>query len=77
LTPEDKVSNAKTIWVFRDRHKHLELIEKLFSEFLYQIDTAGSTARKGQIVYAAIVPASKQRNSREENARAASQNPAC
>lgn len=36
---------------------------------LSQIDTAGFTARKGQIVDAAIVPVPKQRNSRDENAR--------
>lgn len=69
LSPEGRVPDAKTIWVFRERLKKLELVDKLFAELLTQIDTAGFTARKGQIVDAAIVPVPKQRNSREENAR--------
>lgn len=67
LTPEDKVPDAKTIWVYRERLKELGLVEALFSELLRQIDAAGFTARKGQIIDAAIVPAPKQRNTREEN----------
>ena len=69
LSPEGRVPDAKTIWVFRERLKKLELVEKLFAEMLAQIDEAGFTARKGQIVDAAIVPVPKQRNSREENTR--------
>jgi IS5 family transposase len=69
LSPEGRVPDAKTIWVFRERLKKLELVDKLFAEMLAQIDAAGFAARKGQIVDAAIVPVPKQRNSREENAR--------
>lgn len=69
LSPEGRVPDAKTIWVFRERLKKLELVDKLFAEMLVQIDAAGFAARKGQIVDAAIVPVPKQRNSREENAR--------
>lgn len=69
LSPEGKVPDAKTIWVFRERLKKLELMGKLFAEIVSQIDAAGFTARKGQIVDAAIVAAPKQRNSRDENAR--------
>jgi len=68
LTPEGKVPDAKTIWVYRERLKELKLVDKLFSTLLSQIETAGFTARKGQIIDAAIVPAPKQRNSRDENA---------
>ncbi|OOZ74118.1 IS5 family transposase [Solemya velum gill symbiont] len=67
ITPQERVPDAKTIWLFRERLKKLELMEKLFAEILFQIDNAGFTARKGQIVYAAIVPAPRQRNSRDEN----------
>ena len=42
---------------------------QLFDELLVQINAAGLTARKGQIVDAALVPAPIQRNSRDENAR--------
>jgi IS5 family transposase len=67
LTPEGKVPDAKTIWVYRERLKEMGLVEALFSELLTQIDVAGFSARKGQIIDAAIVPAPKQRNTREEN----------
>jgi len=69
LSPEGRVPDVKTIWVFRERLKKLELVDKLFARMLSQIDAAGFAARKGQIVDAAIVPVPKQRNSREENAR--------
>jgi IS5 family transposase len=68
LSPEGGVPDAKTIWLFRERVKRAELIEKLFDEVLVQIEMAGLTARKGQIVDAALVPVPKQRNSRDENA---------
>lgn len=42
---------------------------QLFDELLVQINAAGLTARKGQIVDSALVPAPIQRNSRDENAR--------
>ena len=67
LKPEDKVPDTKTIWVYRKRLKELGLVEALFSERLRQLDAAGFTARKGQIIVAAIVPAPKQRNTWEEN----------
>jgi len=69
LNPEGKVPDAKTIWVYRERLKELDLVDKLFSELLIQIDAAGFSARKGQIVDAAIVPVPKQRNMREENSQ--------
>ncbi len=69
LSPEGKVPDAKTVWVYRERLKELDLVGKLFSELLIQIDTAGFSARKGQIVDAAIVPVPKQRNTREENSQ--------
>lgn len=69
LTPEARVPDAKTIWVFRERLKNQDLMEALFEQLLVQIDAAGLLARQGQIVDAALVPVPKQRNSREENAQ--------
>lgn len=69
LSPEGKVPDAKTIWVFRERLKAQGLVDKLFTAVLAQIDAAGFSARKGQIVDAAIVPVPKQRNTRDENAQ--------
>ncbi|WP_330178265.1 transposase [Candidatus Vondammii sp. HM_W22] len=61
LSPEGKVPDAKTVWVYCERLKERGLVDKLFSELLIQIDAAGFSARKGQIVDAAIVPAPRQR----------------
>ncbi|MEE9358491.1 MAG: hypothetical protein V3U62_09490, partial [Sedimenticolaceae bacterium] len=64
---EGKVPDAKIVWVYRERLKERGLVDKLFSELLIQIDAAGFSVRKGQIVDAAIVPVPRQRNTREEN----------
>lgn len=69
LTPEGRVPDAKTIWLFREQLVQRGLIESLFEAFSAQIEHAGYRARKGQIVDASIVAAPKQRNSREENAQ--------
>ncbi len=67
LSPEGKVPDTKTVWVYPERLKERGLVDKLFSELLIRIDAAGFSARKGQIVDAAIVPVPRQRNTREEN----------
>ena len=67
LSPEGKVPDAKTVWVYRERLKELDLMDQLFDELMNQIEASGFIARQGQIVDAAIVPAPRQRNSREEN----------
>lgn len=69
LTPEGRVPDAKTIWVFREQLIEHGLIEPLFEEFGLQLDVAGYRARKGQIIDASIVAAPKQRNPRDENAQ--------
>ncbi|WP_241087465.1 transposase [Candidatus Vondammii sp. HM_W22] len=53
--------------MYRGHLKERGLVDKLFSELLIQIDAAGFSARKGQIVDAAIAPVPRQRNTREEN----------
>ena len=69
LTPEGRVPDAKTVWLFREQLVQRGLIEPLFAAFSSQIEAAGYQARKGQIVDASIVSAPKQRNGREENAQ--------
>ncbi len=54
LSSEDKVPNVKTVWVYRKCLKERGLVDKLFSELLIQIDAAGFSVCKGQIVDAAI-----------------------
>ncbi|MDZ7753209.1 MAG: IS5 family transposase [Gammaproteobacteria bacterium] len=68
LTPEGRVPDARTIWLFRERLKELELVETLFAQLSKQIEGSGYIARRGQIVDASIVAAPRQRNRREENA---------
>ncbi|WP_330178256.1 transposase [Candidatus Vondammii sp. HM_W22] len=67
LSSEGKIPDAKIVWVYRERLKEPGLADKLFSELLIQIDAAGFSVRKGQIVDAAIVPVPRQHNTREEN----------
>lgn len=68
LAPEGRVPDAKTIWLFRERLKTLELVDELFAELMVQIEAAGYIPRRGQIIDASIVAAPRQRNSRDENA---------
>ena len=67
LMPEDRVADAKTIWLFREQLTQHNLIKELFDEFELQLQRQGFKACKGQMIDASLVDAPKQRNSREEN----------
>jgi len=67
LLPEDRVPDAKTVWLFREELTQQKLLTSLFTDFDLHLKACGYQARKGQIVDATIVPAPIQRNSREEN----------
>ena len=67
LTIGDSVPDAKTIWLFREQLKELNLVEKLFADFNRYLAENGFEAKKGQIIDASILATSKQRNNREEN----------
>ena len=67
LSLGDRVPDETTVWLFREQLKAAELIDPLFEQFEAFLDEAGFQAQKGQIIDASIVPAPKQRNSREEN----------
>ena len=47
--------DAKTVWLFRERIKVLDLVEVLFARFHEQLETRGYTARAGQIIDATFV----------------------
>lgn len=68
LMPEDKVPDAKTVWLFREKLTVAGLIKEVFHDFDIQLQSKGFVARKGQIVDASFVEAPKQRNTGEENA---------
>ncbi len=67
LSPEDRVPDAKTIWLFRENLTKAELMKELFIAFEIQLQAHGFIARKGQIVDASFINTPRQRNSRDEN----------
>lgn len=67
LTLGDVVPDAKTVWLFREQLTEAEMIKPLFDRFDDFLRKNGFSARKGQIVDASIIPAPRQRNSRDEN----------
>ena len=65
---DDKVPDAKTIWLFREQLGQTRAIDNLFARFDKHLSKAGYLAKGGQIVDATIVAAPKQRNSDGEKA---------
>ena len=68
LQLEDRVPDAKTVWVFREQIKAQGLMEKLFARFHEQLAAQGYAARAGQMIDATFVEIPRQRNNRDENA---------
>jgi IS5 family transposase len=60
------VPDSKTIWLFRDTLRKLNLVEQLFDTLDKQLDKDGIIVHKGKIIDASIVEVPKQRNNREE-----------
>jgi IS5 family transposase len=69
LRMEDRVPDAKTVWLFRERLEALGLVEVLFARFHEQLAARGYVARSGQMVDATFVEVPRQRNRREDNAK--------
>ena len=66
---EDRVPDAKTVWLYREQLTQAGVIEALFETFDGHLKDQGYLAMGGQIIDASIVAVPKQRNSRKENAR--------
>ncbi len=66
---EDKVPDARTVWLYREQLAQAGVIETLFEDFDSYLEQQGYLAMGGQIIDASIVPVPKQRNSRAANAR--------
>ena len=62
----DRVPDAKTIWMFRERLTRAGAIDGLFRRFDTAIRKAGYIAMSGQLVDNTLVAAPKQRNTRDE-----------
>jgi IS5 family transposase len=67
LSLEDRVPDAKTIWLFRDNLSKAGADKELFSLFAMQMEQQGVITRSGSIVDASFVDAPRQRNTRDEN----------
>ena len=65
---EDAVPDAKTLWLYREALAKAGAVEGLFSLFDSHLKAKGYLAMGGQIIDATIVPAPRQRNSRDDNA---------
>ena len=68
LTLGERVPDAKTIWLFRERLTRAGLIETLFDRFDQAVRAAGYIAMSGQIVDASLIAAPKQRHTDAEKA---------
>ena len=65
----DRVPDARTIWLFREKLTKAEAIKPLFERFDTALRAAGYIAMGGQIVDASLVAAPKQRNTEREEGR--------
>ena len=67
LRLSDRIPDARTIWLFREKLTKAGAIQALFDRFDAALRAAGYIAMSGQIVDASLIAAPKQRNTREEN----------
>jgi IS5 family transposase len=67
LSLSDRVPDARTIWLFREKLAKAGAVRALFDRFDAALRAAGYIAMSGQIVDASLIAAPKQRNTREEN----------
>ena len=65
----DRVPDAKTIWLFRERLTKAGAIATLFDRFDTMLRNAGHIAMSGQILDASLVAAPRQRNTATESRR--------
>ena len=62
----DRISDARTIWLFRERLTKAGAIKALFDRFDATLRASGYVAMSGQIVDASLIAAPKQRTTQEE-----------
>ena len=63
---QDRVPDARTIWLFREKLTTNGAIKRLFEQFDALLRQAGYIAMSGQIVDASLVAAPRQRNTGDE-----------
>ena len=62
----DRVPDARTIWLFREKLTRAGAIKGLFDRFDASLRASGYVAMSGQIVDASLIAAPKQRNTQAE-----------
>jgi hypothetical protein len=62
----DRVPDARTIWLFREKLTRVGAIQTLFDRFDAILQAAGYIAMSGQIIDASLVAAPRQRNTQAE-----------
>lgn len=62
LSLSDRVPDARTIWLFREKLTKAGAISRLFERFDARLKEAGFIAMSGQIVDASLIAAPRQRN---------------
>ena len=67
LSIEDKIPDATTLWLFREKIKEKGLEIELFEKFNEYLNQLGYQPKEGQILDATLIPVPKQRNNKEEN----------
>jgi len=65
---EDKVPDATTVWLFRQKLAEKGLVPILFEKFNDYLSTKGYEARGGQVLDASLVPVPKPHNTKAEKA---------
>jgi transposase, IS5 family len=68
LSLEDRVPDAKTIWLFREQLTRAGAVDRLFQRFDAVLRNAGYLAMGGQIVDATVIQARRPRLSKDEKA---------
>jgi len=66
---EDKVPDAKTVWLYREQLVQADMIDVLFKDFDGYLKAQGYLAMGGQIIDASLVSVPTQHNSRDENTK--------
>jgi Transposase and inactivated derivatives len=66
LSLSDRVPDARTIWLFREKLTKAGAINALFERFDATLKASGYIAMSGQIVDASLIAAPRQRNTQEE-----------
>jgi len=66
LSLSDRIPDARTIWLFREKLTKAGAVQMLFDRFDAALRAKGYIAMSGQIVDASLIAAPKQRNTDEE-----------